>query len=119
MAREKGGRPKGRPQSGAPTTGGKTPVAGQAATGSKLLRASSTPHDGTTIVWRFSRMDFDGRWGWGRLEASEIEAIHAKCANWEKMRSNEVFGQGGNKRIPLEGLDPDAQALFAKSKPTT
>lgn len=55
-------------------------------------------------------MDFDGRWGWGRLEASEIEAIHAKCANWEKMRSNEVFGQGGNKRIPLEGLDPDAQA---------
>lgn len=68
------------------------------------------------MVWRFARMDFEGPWGWKRLGAGHVDTVHSKCASWEKLRTGEMFGRGGNKLIPLERLAPEAQARLREIK---
>ena len=71
------------------------------------------PHDGGAnrhpLVWRFSMVDFDGPWGWSNLAADFAKRLCEKCTGWESMHEGELFGQGGNKRIPAESMCSEAQ----------
>lgn len=54
-------------------------------------------------------LDLAGPWGWSNFAVDHADTLHEKCANWETMRDVEVFGSGGNKRIPAERLCQEAQ----------
>lgn len=61
------------------------------------------------LVFGLQLIDSGGRWPWSDVSASHMKAITDKCKAWEKMKQSELFGPGGNKRIPMENLIPDAQ----------
>ncbi len=70
------------------------------------------PPDGGSqhpIVWRFSMLDLDGPWGWSNLATEFAKRLCDKCSGWESMRESELFGQGGNKRIPAQNMCSEAR----------
>jgi hypothetical protein len=75
------------------------------------------PHGGETgkhpLVWRFSMIDLDGPWGWAGLDTDFAKRLCERCINWESMHEGELFGQGGNKRIPAENMCEEAQRRLA------
>ncbi len=54
-------------------------------------------------------LDLEGEWGWNSLTPAQIELLHDKCKGWETMRASELFGNGGNKLIPLGNIAKDAR----------
>lgn len=54
-------------------------------------------------------LDLEGPWGWSNLAVDFAQKLRDKCGNWESMHEREVFGQGGNKRIPAENMCKEAQ----------
>ena len=48
------------------------------------------------------------------MEATEAQTIFKKCEGWETMKEGELFGQGGNKRIPAENMCKEAQARLTE-----
>jgi hypothetical protein len=83
----------------------------------KTPTASKTPHAGAVpdetadrIVWRFARIDLDGKWGWRNFDSAELDHVLEKLKHFEGMKINELFGKGGNKRVPAKNICPEAQA---------
>jgi hypothetical protein len=110
VAGDKGRRGlKGTPKRRDRPSGKRLPARSQNLAGDKTPRLTTPPHESGTLVWRFNRLDFGGDWGWGHLTQGDVASIHERCANWEQMRTGEIFGQAGNKHIPLENLCGDAQ----------
>lgn len=54
-------------------------------------------------------VDLEGPWGWTKFAAVHVKKLSEKCASWETMREGELFGWGGNKRIPAESMCGEAQ----------
>ena len=67
-----------------------------------------------TLVWRFSMIDLEGPWGWAKFGNGHAGALTAKCAGWEGMREDEVFGKGGNKLIQADNMCPGAVARLTE-----
>jgi hypothetical protein len=99
-----------KPKLGAKPGRGKKPGSGDAP---KMLKrpvpGADVSSSDATLVWRFSLVDLEGRWGWSDVEVDHAEALVKRCAGWEGMREGELFGKGGNKYIGLNSLCPEAQ----------
>lgn len=92
----------------------KRPARREDPTGRKRPAFSGEPlgelPEGTRIAWRFSRVDFDGEWGWSSLEPGALGVVHDKLCSFETMNESELFGRGGHKRIAVESVCSRAQA---------
>lgn len=69
-----------------------------------------------TITWRFSMLDLDGPWGWSSFQADHAVSLREKSAEWERLKHGELFGRGGNKRIPAQNLCREAQRRLVELK---
>jgi hypothetical protein len=67
-----------------------------------------------TLVWRFSMIDLEGKWGWGKFANGHADALTKKCGGWEGMREDEVFGKGGNKLIPADNMVLEASSRLTE-----
>jgi len=76
------------------------------------------PHDGEPnkhpIVWRFGMLDLDGPWGWSDLTTVSASQLRDRCRSWETMNEGELFGRGGNKRIPADHMCSEAKARLTE-----
>lgn len=100
---------KRSPHEGAKPKGKRKPILGDSPKQRKRpIQGSPTGAD-PTLVWGFSQIDLDGPYGWRQLTADHLTDLQKKCEDWETMRQSDLFGHGGNKRIPLHELSSDAK----------
>jgi hypothetical protein len=94
------GKPKKKPR-----------VAGQPS-GTKRVAAATIEDEAGDgcLVWRMSLLDFDGHWGWRKVEAAKLFEIIEKMCGHEKSVATTTFSGGGNKQVPVERLASAAQA---------
>ena len=89
-------------------------------------RVSKTPRTAVGLpsaadqrpAWRLARLDYDGRWGWGKISDPDLKAVVRFIQEMERVTWKEIRAMrtGGGKRrsakhkfIPMESCIPDAQ----------
>lgn len=71
------------------------------------------PEEQRFLTWRMARADFDGDWGWARLEREHLETLRSLFAYYESTPVH-VLRQGERIRsIPIHELNPEAQGRLA------
>lgn len=100
-----------RPRAGAAPVNSRHPKQGATVTAKKRpIPAEPGPDDDPHLVFRLQLLDAGGPWGWAEMSSAHMRTITAKCKGWESMRQSELFGNGGNKLIPIDNLCSQAQS---------
>ncbi|MCI4626611.1 MAG: hypothetical protein L3V56_11705 [Candidatus Magnetoovum sp. WYHC-5] len=61
-------------------------------------------------VWRLSKLDFNGDWGWTNIEnINTIQRIQYKLSNFESMTWGEIEKNNNNHLIPTEKVSKAAK----------
>ena len=80
----------------------------------KLARIASNNNRGSIIdtqpVWRLSKLDFKGNWGWGNIEdIGTIQKIQDKLKNFENMSWGEIEKNNKSHEISTEVVSKEAK----------
>ncbi len=83
-------------------------------------RASQIKHpnsDHEKLSWQIRLLDFDGPWGWGKMDAKTLKYVHGKLAQFETMTWAEVnHPNTGCHPIKIKDLCSEAQKRLAEIK---
>lgn len=68
--------------------------------------------DDNRPVWRFGLVDWDGPFGWSRLDPAAVRDVHQKLTSYEGQRWGEIKGSRNNHcgSMEIDKLSPEARA---------
>ena len=78
-------------------------------------KASSDPNlttKDTKFVWKVSKIDEDGKWGWNKITCPDfLKKIWEKMRNFEKKKWSQILGEDHRKNhmISVSGIVKDAR----------
>lgn len=87
----------------------------------KVPQAPSSPALGKVgkdkIVWRFSKMDFEGTWSWATITKEKLVEVHSKLCQVEELTWAEAtIGGKPVKNIKVATICKEAQKRLQDSK---
>jgi hypothetical protein len=79
--------------------------------GKKLTTGGSEPppEDKRFLTWRMARVDFEGEWGWSKLDPAHMQALHRSLIPYEKTPLHVLRLNDRIREIPVAEINPLAQ----------
>jgi hypothetical protein len=71
------------------------------------------PEDQRFLTWRMARVDFDGDWGWSRIDPAHLPILQRLLVHFEKTPLHALRASDRIKEIPVDELNPVARDRLA------